>query len=228
MTDHPERFVGKPPRRAPPTSCIDMVERYQARRPTGRALECKLRGDRHRRREPLHPLRRHEVHRLRALHPLLRGGRGGQCDHADRARQPHHDLDRRRPVAARHDLRALRRLHRHLPDRRDGREDPAGDERQARARAEQGAHDLQLLRRGLPDGPQRRPRGQRRARQGRQDHEPAPGHHDQRRQPVRQGPLRLRLHRPRGPAHHTARPRPRMGSCARPRGPRRFSGPPRA
>ena len=86
---------------------------------------------------------------------------------------------------------------------------------------------LQLLRRRLPARSQRRPRGE----PGGQGDQPAAGHHRQRRQPVRQGALRLRLHPPRGPpdrrrwcatpdgelrrGHLGRRPRPRRSGASR-------------
>ncbi len=86
----------------------------------------------------------------------------------------------------------------------------------------QGPHHLHLLRRRLPDGPERQPRDQ--------PHRPRHRRawlRAQRRQPVRQGPFRVRVRLLAGAPDHAADPRERAVPPA-PRGRRRSHGPPPA
>ena len=135
-----------------------------------------------------HRLRPVQVRPLPALRADLRRGRDGRGAHAARARRPDVQVSTGFDVAAeRVHLRALR------PVRRA----PARPARCASARRtglgprqgpREGPHDLHLLRRRLPDGPERQPATQpHRAR-----HERA-GLRAQRRQPLRQGHVRLRV-----------------------------------
>ena len=151
--------------------------------------------------QPADGLRAGHVHPLQPLRPLHAGGdavlgavaRGPRAGGADRP-----DLGQ---VVARHRVRALRRLPLDLPDRRDLREVPRGRRRRG-ARARAGEDDLHVLRRRLPGRPERRPRDEA-DREG----DVEAGVRLERRQPLRQGPLRLQLRPPPGPADRAARPR---------------------
>ena len=152
--------------------------------------------------QPADGLRPRRLHPLQPLRPLHAGGdavlgalaRGPRAGGADRA-----DLGQ---ALARHRVRALRRLPLRLPDRRDLREvrcEGAGVEERA---LEQDEDDLHVLRRRLPDRPQRRP-GDEADRQGHL----RPELRLERGQPLRQGPLRLQLRPPPRPPDRAARPR---------------------
>ena len=119
-----------------------------------------------------------------------------------RARRRGADRPHPRRLVARHRVRALRRLPLRLPDRRDLRE--VHDRRAARPRAgaREDEDDVHVLRRRLPDRPQRRPRDEA-DREG----DVGAGVPPQRGQPLRQGPLRLQLRPPSGPADRAARAR---------------------
>ena len=108
-----------------------------------------------------------------------------------------------RPAAQRVHLRDLRPVRQHVPDRR-----PVGARRQGpgpRQGPGQGPHDLHLLRRRLPDRPERQPGDQpHRARHQRARLRA------QRRQHVRQGALRLPVRPFAGAADHAADPRERL------------------
>ena len=220
----PEDADGDAPLRAPERGSGRAPER--ARRPRrgagrGGAADPPGREARAvRRPQPADGLRAGHLHPLQPLRPLHAGGdavlgalaRGPRAGGADRP-----DLGQ---VVARHRVRALRRLPLDLPDRRDLREVPRRRRRRgARARADE--DDLHLLRRRLPDRPERRPRDE----ADRQGHLEA-GVRLERRQPLRQGPLRLQLRPSPGPADRAARPGRGRGATRRRPGSTRSRSPP--
>ena len=190
----PERQPGRPAERAGPACGRPRCR--GADRPSGRQARA-LRGPR-----PADGLRPRRLHPLRALRAVHAGGdavlralaRGPRRRVADRP-----DVGQ---VVARHRVRALRRLPFGLPDRRDLREVRRGRADRPRGPAGEDEDDVHVLRRRLPDRPERRP-GDEADRQG----HVGPVLRLQRRQPVRQGPLRLQLRPPPGPADHAADPR---------------------
>ncbi len=142
------------------------------------------------------------LHPMQSLRPRLPRGAGQRRDRHGGARLPRKDRLRfRRPDGQQH-LRRLRRMRAGLPDRRADAGDPGRRERRLCQRPRpRGRQRLPLLRRRLPidlqdpPGPHRRGRGQGRAGQ------PQPA--------LRQGPLRLRLCAPPGPADRAADPQGR-------------------
>ena len=190
----PERVARRPAERAPRPR--ERARRRRTARPPRREAEGV------RRPEPAHGLRPGRLHPLQPLRPLHAGGhavlgalaRGPRRRGADRP-----DLG---PLLARHRVRALRRLPLRLPDGRDLREVRGGRRREPERAARAGAYDLHVLRRRLPDRPQPRS-GDEAHRQGHVEGRVPP----ERGQPLRQGPLRLQLRPPPGPAHAAARPR---------------------
>ena len=139
-----------------------------------------------------------EVHHVRALRAHLRAGRGSD---GLRLHRPRIRLAARHPIRrvdARERLRELRPVRLDMPDRRADRAQEQG-QAAARGRSTVHRHDVQLLRGRLHDHARGQGRRARRrvgtSRQGRQQ-----------RQPVREGPLRLRLREPPRPAHHPTHP----------------------
>ena len=106
------------------------------------------------------------------------------------------------PLVARHRVRALRRLP--LASARPARSTSSSSRarRPATSARSEDEDDVHVLRRRLPDRPERRPRDA----ADRQGHVRA-GLRLERGQPLRQGPLRLQLRPPPGPADRAARPR---------------------
>ena len=127
-------------------------------------------------------------------------------------RGPRRGSSRPGALLARHRVRALRRLPLHLPDRRDLREVPRGRRRRG-ARARAGQDDLHVLRRRLPDRPQRRSRDE----ADRQGHL-RPDVRLERGQPLRQGPLRVQLRPPPRTASPSRSCAARTASCTPPPG----------
>ena len=154
-----------------------------------------------RRPQQVHGLQPRRVHPLQPLRALHAGGHAvlGALARGPRAARPHRPDARL--LLARHRVRALRRLPLRLPDRRHLRE-VRGGHRAAGALAREGEDDLHVLRGRLPARPERRP-GDEAHRQG---HLGA-ALRLERGQPLRQGPLRLQLRPPSGPADRAARPR---------------------
>ena len=154
-----------------------------------------------RRPQPAHGLRPGRVHPLQPLRPLHAGGHavlGALARGSRRGRADRPDVG---PLLARHRVRAVRRLPLGVPDRRDLREVRGGHEG-PRAQPRAGSNDLHVLRRRLPDRPQPRPADEAH-RQGHLEERVPP----ERGQPLREGPLRVQLRPPPGPAHTAARPR---------------------
>ena len=148
-TDHPTNRESS--ERGAPDELLDMIETYRA--PTDWGNLASVRSDRHSDRNPyinfepdtciLCARCTRYCDEVEAVSAITLAGRGSETtiSTVDWA------------LAARHLVRAVRRLHRRLPDRGHGREAAAHARRQARARAREGAHDLQLLRSRLPARP---------------------------------------------------------------------------
>ncbi len=150
----------------------------------------------------LHGLRAGRVHPLQPLRALHAGG--DDVLGADVRRPGRRSADRphSRRLVARYRVRAVRWLPLGLPDRRHLRE--VHDRRFARARAgaREDEDDVHVLRRRLPDRPERRS-----ADEAHRQGDVGAGVPAERGQPLRQGPLRLQLRPPPGPAYGAARPR---------------------
>ena len=152
--------------------------------------------------QPVHGLRPGRLHPLQPLRSVHAGGddvlgadvRGAWRRGADR---PH-----ARRLVARHRVRALRGLPLRLPDRRHLREVHDGRAARARAGAREDEDDVHVLRRRLPDRPQRRP-----ADEAHREGDLGTGVPAQRGQPLREGPLRLQLRPSPRPADRAARAR---------------------
>ena len=127
------------------------------------------------------------LHQLRPVRARLPRGAGQRRDRHGLSRPRLQGRVRFRPGHGPVDLRCLRRVRAGVPDRRADGEEPARHGGQARQpRDPLGRHAVPLLRRRLPD------QG---ARQGRQDPlRRRPRRPGQQQPPVRQGPVRLRLH----------------------------------
>src|SRR3981189_549972 len=150
----------------------------------------------------------------RCLHPLqsvrarLPRGPGQRRDRHGRARPRRKDRVRFRRSDGPLDLRRLRRMRPGLPDRRADAGEPGRPERHVYQRARPaGRERLPVLRSRLPADLPDQGRSYRRGRGQGRTGQPQPA--------VRQGPLRLRLCAPRGPADRTADPqgRGRQGRC---------------
>ena len=189
----PERVAGRPAERAP------RPRERARRRHAADAPRREAQGVR--RPQPAHGLRPRRLHPVRALRALHAGGHavlGPEPRGPRRARAHRPDLG---ALLARHRVRALRRLPLRLPDGRDLRE-VRGRHVTPGAPARAGAHDVHLLRRRLPDRPQPRPADEAH-RQGDLEGRVPP----ERGQPLREGPLRVQLRPPPGPADAAARSR---------------------
>ena len=147
------------------------------------------------------------LHQLRPVRARLPRGAGQRRHRHGLSRPRRQGRVRLRQRHGPFHLRGVRGMRAGVPDRRADGGQPARQGRQARQlRDALGRHAVPLLRRRLPDhGP----------RQGRQD--PLcrrPRRAGQRQPAVRQGPLRLRLHPPPGPADQAAGPpRRRRQGC---------------
>ena len=151
-------------------------------------------------------LRPPALHSVLSLHTRLRRGHGRVgAGHPEPRPEFGHRSQQRRPPR----VRRVRHVHRHLPGRRTHlgslplQDAPVGDEPRR--------HRLHALRRWLPDDawlpPQRYRHGDRARRQSRQERH-------QRRFPLHQGTLRLRLRQP-SRAHQATDGAPRWQICSR-------------
>ena len=192
MADQPEREGSHDPK----SELLELGRRHGRHAhqplPQGRAPRGRQHAFRHRRQPRC-------LHQLQSVRPRLPRGAGQRRDRHGLPRPRLQGRVRLRPGHGAVDLRCLRRVRAGVPDGRADGEEPARPSRHARQLRDQvGRHAVPLLRRRLPDDG---------ARQGQQDPlRRRPRRARQQQPPVRQGPLRVRLHPSPRPADQAADP----------------------